>query len=359
MNRTQRLAAAAALAASVIAGCSGGGSPSPLQESAAAEQETTTSTTAPPVAPLTGLPASDESVLDRPALIVKVDSTPKAFVLQQGIDKADVVVVEQVEGGMTRFAVVFQSKDATVGPVRSARTSDLAIAPNFGRPLFSCSGGNTRVMSQVARSASLVDLCINTAGMSSVFERNKHGSSLYRYFLPTAEVYGVGSGEGAAPDSLFDFREAATPIEGETVLGARITYKGVRVSYDWNGTGWARGQDGRAHFMAGGGARIAPANVVVVATPYKFSGYRDVTGAPSPEAVLVGTGSAWFLSGGKAVQGTWTRSSGGRFEFTDAVGNPVGLTPGQTWLELAPGAAATVLVRPVPQTTAGPATTRP
>lgn len=358
MNRTQRLAAAATLVAFVFAGCSGGGSPSPIQESAAAEPETTTSTTAPPVAPLTGLPASDRSVLDRPALIVKVDSTPKAFVLQQGIDRADMVVVEQVEGGMTRLAVVFQSKDATVGPVRSARTSDLAIAPNFGRPLFSCSGGNSGVMSQVARSASLVDLCISTAGMTSVFERNKHGSSLYRYFLPTAEVYGVGSG-GTVPDPLFDFRSGSTPAAGETVTGARITYKGVRVSYDWNGTGWDRSQDGRAHYMAGGGARIAPVNVIVVATPYKFSGYRDITGAPSPEAVLVGSGSAWFLSGGKAVPGTWTRSSGGRFEFTDAAGSPVALTPGQTWLELAPGAAATALVRPVPQTTAGPATTRP
>lgn len=360
MNRTHRLAAAgAATLVLALGACSSGSSPSPLQESAGAENPTTT-TTAPPVAPLTGLPVAAGADLERPALIVKVDSTPKAFPLQQGLDKADVVVVEQVEGGMIRFAVVFHSKDATVGPVRSARTSDLAIAPNFDDPLFSCSGGNTGVMRQVSASSALVDSCVSASGMASIFERNKHGSSLYRYFLPTAEVYSARAGAGGTPEALFDFRAAGTQASGEAVDGARVNYKGIQVAYDWNGTGWARSQNGRAQFMAGGGPRIAPANVVILSTPYKFSGYRDVTGAPSPEAVLVGTGSAWFLSGGKAMKGSWSRASGGKFTFTDLTGQPAELTPGQTWIELAPGAAAASLVLPpTTTTTAGAVTTRP
>ncbi|MBW8826526.1 MAG: DUF3048 domain-containing protein [Acidobacteria bacterium] len=361
MNRSQRLAAAgAATLVLALGACSGGSSHSPLQKSAGAEDPSTTSTTAALVAPLTGLPAASGTNLDRPALIVKVDSTPKAFPLQQGLDKADVVVVEQVEGGMIRFAVVFHSKDATVGPVRSARTSDLAIAPNFDDPLFTCSGGNSGVMHQISSSAALVDSCVSASGMASIFERNKHGSSLYRYFLPTAEVYSARAGSGGTPEALFDFRTPGAPAAGELVDGARINYKGIQVAYEWNGTGWARSQNGRAQFMAGGGPRIAPANVVILSTPYKFSGYVDVTGAPSPEAVLVGSGSAWFLSGGKAMKGSWSRTSGGKFTFTDPSGQPAELTPGQTWLELAPGASASSLVLPpTTTTTAGAATTHP
>ena len=45
---------------------------------------------------------------------------------------------------MTRFAAVFQSRNAEVGPVRSARTTDIAIGAQFGRPLFAFSGRQRR-----------------------------------------------------------------------------------------------------------------------------------------------------------------------------------------------------------------------
>ncbi|MEA3056986.1 MAG: hypothetical protein QOD30_2418, partial [Actinomycetota bacterium] len=76
----------------------------------------TTTTTAPPIAPLTGVPEADATKRARPAMIVKVDNVPMAFPLQEGVESADVVYVEEVENGATRMAVVFQSKDDTVGP---------------------------------------------------------------------------------------------------------------------------------------------------------------------------------------------------------------------------------------------------
>ena len=103
---------------------------------------TTTSTTLAPASPLTGLPQPDAARRTRPALIAKVDNTPQAQPLQEGIDNADVVYVEQVEAGVTRMAVVFQSKDDTVGPVRSARTTDLDIAGDLNNPFFCYSGAN-------------------------------------------------------------------------------------------------------------------------------------------------------------------------------------------------------------------------
>src|SRR5258707_6884131 len=79
----------------------------------------------PPIAPLTGLVVARGSpLLMRPALAVKIENTPDARP-QSGLEKADIVVEEQVEGGITRFIAIFQSQDARViGPVRSARPED-------------------------------------------------------------------------------------------------------------------------------------------------------------------------------------------------------------------------------------------
>src|SRR5687768_6397590 len=100
-----------------------------------AAKKTTTTTAAPSTtvplgnggAPLTGLPRTDEAKLARAALIVKIDNAPKGRP-QAGINQADIVVEEGVEGGITRLAVIFHSQDPaadTVGPVRSARTTDI------------------------------------------------------------------------------------------------------------------------------------------------------------------------------------------------------------------------------------------
>ena len=87
--------------------------------------EVTTSTTEAtpiPTAPLTGLPVDDVTTLDRPALLVKIDNAPGAWP-QTGINQADIVYEENVEG-WTRMAAVFHSQGSDpVGPIRLERTA--------------------------------------------------------------------------------------------------------------------------------------------------------------------------------------------------------------------------------------------
>ena len=60
-------------------------------------------------------------------LVVKFDNTPNAQP-HSGLRKADVVYVEEVECGLTRLAAVFSTDlPKTVGPVRSARISDIDL----------------------------------------------------------------------------------------------------------------------------------------------------------------------------------------------------------------------------------------
>ena len=123
-SRRLQFIAALVAAATITAACGG-------DDKKAAPKPTTTTaptTTAPPAetptsgAPLTGLAITDPAKVARPALIVKIDNAPKGRP-QEGINQADVVVEEGVEGGITRLAAIFHSQDiGEVGPIRSARS---------------------------------------------------------------------------------------------------------------------------------------------------------------------------------------------------------------------------------------------
>ena len=97
----------------------------------------------------TGLQGID---LERPALAVKIDNVTRAHP-QSGVNVADVVYEEIVEGGVTRLVALFQSSSADmVGPVRSARTSDPPLLAGFDHPLFAYSGANRGTRTELAES---------------------------------------------------------------------------------------------------------------------------------------------------------------------------------------------------------------
>ena len=93
-----------------------------------------------PTAPLTGLPDPGGAALTRPALTVKIENTPEALP-QWGINQADVVYEEIVNGGITRLAAIFNSQaPAKIGPVRSVRPTDTQVVWPLGG-IFAFSGG--------------------------------------------------------------------------------------------------------------------------------------------------------------------------------------------------------------------------
>src|ERR1700676_3560871 len=104
---------------------------------------TTTTTTPAPhrrVAALTGLPDPTAVTKRRSALTIKMDNTPQAHP-QYGVNEADVVYEEIVEGGITRLAAISNSNLPTkVGPVRSVRRTDREIVFPIGG-IFAFSGG--------------------------------------------------------------------------------------------------------------------------------------------------------------------------------------------------------------------------
>ena len=334
-----------ALLASLLlaAACGGGGDDEEAAPSTTttAAPGTTVAAPAGDVAPLTGLPQPDAARRTRVALVVKLDNAPKGRP-QAGINQADVVVVEKVEDGITRLFTIFQTNDADpVGPVRSARSTDIALVTPMNRPLFAYAGTNAAFQALVD-AAPLVDVGFNKA--SGDYRRQSGKPAPYNLFSNTPALFKRAPAGAAAPPALFTYRTAGQAAAGDAAGGVHLEYRGknvtTRVDYAWDAaTGWKRTQDGTPHVDAAG-AQVAPKNVVVQFVTYKDTGQRDRSGAVVDEAELVGQGDAWVFTEGKVVKGRWAKASAGAVTaYTDAAGAPVALTPGTTWVELTPTGA--------------------
>ena len=338
MQRRWGLAIAALAVAVSLAACGGG------EKKKEATKPTTTTTEAPaPVAPaagqpLTGLPGD---VKPRPALIVKIDNAPKARP-QAGLLAADVVVEEAVEGGVTRFMVIFHSQDTDeVGPVRSARSTDIEVATALNKPLFAYSGAND-VFEDLLRKSPLVNVGPNAKG--GAYFRKSGRPSPYNLWSRFPQLY-EGS-EGTPPPAMFQYRAEGEPAAGEPANNVKFEFRGrivTAVEWRWDAASgtYRRKTDGADHTDAKG-EPVAPKNVVVQFTEYVNTGLVDRSGEPVPEGKIVGEGEAWIFTDGKVIKGRWKKENAEQVtSYTDGAGQPIKLTPGQTWLELPkPGSAS-------------------
>lgn len=294
---------------------------------------TTTTEPPPPVAPLTGQTGDFGGRLDRPALFVKIDNVERARP-HAGITKADIVIEEPVEGNLTRLAAVFHSTDAAdVGPVRSMRTTDLELVPLFGRPLFASSGGNAGVVPQI-QGANVVDIGHNVSNEG--FRRSGARPAPHNLFSSTGALYGKAPESPPPPKPVFSYLDEGEALaEGAIpVGGVALRFGGPEVSrFNWHPETrtWARTQRGTPHVDVDG-HRLAPTNVVVAEIDYDRS---NQLGRSVPHGVVTGEGRVVVLTQGQAIQGTWSRPTlADPLRLVADSGDPIELTPGQTFLEL-------------------------
>jgi hypothetical protein len=289
---------------------------------------------------LTGLLQTNKAQLAATAVVVKIDNVDAARP-QTAINQADVVYEELVEGGLSRLAAVFQSQYPTmVGPVRSGRLTDAAIADDLNHPVFAYSGSNADFLT-VLRAQPLTD--IDGENRPDQFWRSSLAVAPHNLYASVVSL-AQASTTHAPPRPLFAFLPAGA-VFGQSrsapLQHISINFGETAATWDWNGTlrAWLRGQDGSAD-LDRAGAQLSATNVIVQFVPYITSGMATGEGlppAPIPTAELVGRGTAWYLSAGRVVRGSWSRSGlTTPTSFTDASGAPIRLNPGRTWVELVP-----------------------
>jgi len=291
----------------------------------------TTTTTAPkyPTAPLTGLPDPTLQSGKRSALTVKIENTPEALP-QWGIDQADVVYEEIVNGGITRLAAIFNSHaPIKVGPVRSVRPTDTQVVWPLGG-IFAYSGGAPYAVASISTVPGLKLIDESSAG-TAMF-RDPQLYAPHNLFAIAPQLFAFG-GTPVPPPKLFTYLAKGQTFSGRPVASFTVPFPSIYgVTWTWDGTtsSWDRTLFGKAD-VTGTGVRESPKNVIVM-----WVNYANGIGTEASYADLQGSGTAAFFSDGKETVGTWSRgpSKSDVLVYTLKNGKPALLTPGQTWVEL-------------------------
>jgi hypothetical protein len=292
----------------------------------------------PPTCPLTGatLPG-DQAPPDRPVLAVKVENSSEAYPLA-GLDRADIVYEEVVEGGLTRFIALYNCSDTErVGPVRSARTTDPKILRQFSdHPLLAFSGAAPQVLHalDVAKITQLVE-----GDPADAFTRDDARPVPHNLFAATRPLWVAGrtrAKDEPRPHPAFTY-SSDVPTGGRKRTGVTIEFSNSAIAeWRWQQGRWVRFLDGSPMTLEDG-KPITADNIVIQQVQVAESNIHDVAGYPSPEVTVTGTGKAWIMRDGVAIAGTWSRPGEGDVTtFTTKSGDVIDLKPGTTFVELAP-----------------------
>src|SRR5665811_2343689 len=173
------------LAATAIGGCGSSPKPKAVVHPSAAPAPTPTVEA---VNPLTGVGAPPAG----PVIAVKVDDTA-AGRPSLGLEKADVIYIEEVEGGLTRMVAVFASAKPNVRAVRSVRASDSELLGQYGRIIVVASGGGGSSLPTLDRSG--LHSSINDRGGVG-FSRDRSRPAPYNVVSNLAQVSAAIKGDG-------------------------------------------------------------------------------------------------------------------------------------------------------------------
>jgi Protein of unknown function (DUF3048) N-terminal domain/Protein of unknown function (DUF3048) C-terminal domain len=326
-------AAGAVVVVVALAACSGGSTPATTTSANQSASLTATPTPTP-----TPTPTIERSFLsgriggvNGPVLVVKMDNTPESNP-HAGIKFADVVYIEQVEGGLSRYAVVFSSQiPKAVGPVRSARIADIELLRQYGKVAFAYSGVQT-LMLPVLRSAYLYNVSDDYSGQG-YYRDNSRWFAPYNLFADPLVLFKRAPGAVHATNVGFTFAETV-PAGGRPVHAVSASFPATRVSLTWDETSrWLAAMNG-VRAMALEGGQLGGTTVIIQYVTVTRSIYRDVNNNYTPMSTTVGTGNALILRNGQEWNATWSRPSLTRGTTWLVGGRPFPLAAGQIWILL-------------------------
>jgi hypothetical protein len=289
--------------------------------------------------PLRGTAAPDAASVKRRPIVVKVANDANSRP-QTGLLQADLIIEIPVEGNITRLAVVFHSQEPSrVGPVRSARQSDLNYLSTLKAILVHVGASDTvaKLVREAASGGAFLD--VDEFEHPQAFERTTDKPAPYNTYTSGAKIRQAAGEKGKqsvdVPGFSFDGTVKGPPTDGTSLI---VPYPDAaqRVTYEFdNAGGYTRTQGGQA--TTDGGKEVHPQNVLIIKTDVnEIPGTADTAGSPSVDYRATGTGPLVVLRDGKRFDGTWSRQGTEMYKLADASGAPISLMPGLTWLHIVP-----------------------
>ncbi|MEV3967706.1 DUF3048 domain-containing protein [Streptomyces sp. NPDC050698] len=312
---TTTAALLAALATAAAAGCTGGNGPGDDGRGTDRENHRTASPR-----------ATGPSVL-----AVKIDNASPARP-HSGVGAADVVYAEQVEGGLSRLMAVYATRlPEVVGPVRSARESDLELLRQFDRPTLAFSGAQTKLLPLIDRAPLRAETPSDAA---DAYFRGDDRPAPHNLYLRPGRLLPEAPGRAALTTG---FHYGPAPSGGTATDSRTVRYPAARFTFTWSDSRdrWLVGMDGGSAATADG-KPMAPATVVVQHVKVRESAFRDFLGNNTPYTETVGSGKAEVLRDGRSWEVNWKREKAADgTSFTTHDGHPVNFAKGQVWVVFA------------------------
>jgi hypothetical protein len=273
---------------------------------------------------------------DGPILAVKIDDTFLARP-QIGLESADLVYIEQVEGGLTRLAAIFSSViPQNVGPVRSARISDIDILAQFGKVVFAYSGAQ-RLMLSVISQANLWDYGAQHSS-PTIFTRDPMRPAPYNMVLRADLLMAkaVSDGREVANSNSPGWQFGIAPKGGVAIDSVKVSWPASRYEATWSETEsrWVLSNNGAADLDVTG-KQLGATTFVIQNVAITNSIYRSKDGGYTPFSQTVGTGTGYVLRDGRSFKANWSRPSAeSGTTWTLADGSEIKFSAGSIWVAL-------------------------
>jgi hypothetical protein len=274
--------------------------------------------------------------LDGQILAVKIDDTVAARP-QIGLDKADIVYIEQVEGGLTRLAAIFSSEiPQLIGPVRSARITDIEVLAQYGTVVFAYSGAQSKFL-PVIRAANLHDYGAQRQSPTIYTRdplRNSPTNMVLRADLLMEKVAEDEKVVSRSAPNAWSFGEK--PLGGSPVSEVKVSWPVATYEFRWSveENRWTVFNNGVPNLSATG-APHSPTTVVIQKVQIVPSIYGDKLGGVTPHSLTIGSGTGHILRDGEYFPATWSRTdaqSGTTWRAVD--GSELSFARGQVWVAL-------------------------
>ena len=280
----------------------------------------------------TGLAGDNKQIL-----VVKIDDTNAAHP-QIGVESADVVYVEQVEGGLTRLAAIYTSKlPPLIGPIRSARISDIELLAQFGRVGFAYSGAQSK-MRPVIAAANLENLSAERNPPSIYGKDPNRPGPVDMILKPDLLLERANANPKTrietATASIFPFGDAP---KGETNTAiAKIKWPSAKYELRWDSTNekWLIYFNEKPN-MAANGEQLYADTAIIQIVSITPSIYGDKFGEITPFSKTTGSGKAVMLRDGLSYQISWQRNlETDLTTWKSEDGGVANFKPGRTWIFL-------------------------
>jgi hypothetical protein len=273
---------------------------------------------------------------DGPVLVVKIDDTRLAHP-QVGLKSADVVYIEQVEGGLTRLAAVYSSTiPEVVGPVRSARISDIELFAQYGKVGFSFSGAQRKFLPEIG-SANLADIGAMRYG-PNFYSNDPNRIAPYAMMVQAKNLMSeaLERNPDIALSKPMGWTFSKEPPPNQKFDSVEITWPASRYRANWSATEkrWLLYFGDEANLDASG-YHLGPKNIIIQLVAISDSIYKDRGGGVTPFSATVGEGRCFLLRDGGSIPCLWSRPTAeSGTTFTDPQGAPISFAPGQSWFAL-------------------------